>query len=242
MVLFEPFGEEKKCAYRMLVRLARACATKGIATLRVDLSGTGESAESHKDANFANWCADAKAAVQLVLKLEGIDSWWSLGTRFGALLAAETAKELPPSALSLLEPALSGSELLWDLERRQKIKDMMAGKRDNSAPSAAERWQVGETLDFGGFAVNPTLATQLEEADLQANLALIDDQVPLHLVRVSGGKKFPPAWDSLVKRAELAEIIADKPFWGQLEYYESDMVIDAGLALAKRMNMDAEDA
>jgi hypothetical protein len=138
---------------------------------------------------------------------------------------------LPPRAVVLLEPVLNGPEFLRDLERRQKIKDMMSGQRNDSGPDAATRWSAGETVDFGGFPVSAELAQQLADVDLCAQLADLPTTCGLQIVRVSGSKKLPPAWQPLTEAAasrELGEVtvVQDKPFWGQLEYYESDAVID----------------
>jgi len=64
IVLVEPFGEEKKCAYRMLVRLARVLAGHGVATLRFDLPGTGDSPGDHGEMDFVAWVDGVRAAAQ----------------------------------------------------------------------------------------------------------------------------------------------------------------------------------
>ena len=234
LVLAEPFGEEKKCAYRLLVRLARACAAAGWPVLRVDVSGTGESGGLHEEATLEAWREDMGAAVRTVLNLPGVTGWCALGARFGSLLAAESAVEHEANALILLEPLLSGDDFLNDLERRQKIKDMMGGNRD--AESAGECWQRGETADFGGFAVGSAFAEQVRELRLVEALGKLPEDTSLHIRRVSGSTKLPPAWKPLEKAAISSaggsfEIVRDKPFWGQLEYYESDTVIDSVLQI-----------
>lgn len=234
VVLVEPFGEEKKCAYRLLVRLARALAATGIPVLRFDLGGTGDSPGEHGAANFAGWCEDVRSAADFVRGWEGIADWCPIGVRFGALPALQAAVSSPPRALVLIEPVLSGNEWLRDLERRQMIKDMMSGKRDESGLDAAARWAAGETVDFGGFAVSARLAEQLAGVEAPDLLSGLGAGCALQAVRVSGSAKLPPAWHPMVdaagaRRPGEVKVVADKPFWGQLEYYESDMVIEAVL-------------
>jgi exosortase A-associated hydrolase 2 len=234
VVLVEPFGEEKKCAYRSLVRLARALAGAGIPVLRFDLGGTGDSPGEHASADFVGWCADVRAAADVVLGVEGISGWCPIGVRFGALPALQAAVEFSPRAMVLLEPVLGGNECLRDLERRQKIKDMMSGQRDETGTDAATRWQAGETVDFGGFAVSARLAEQLAGVEAGELLAKLDCASALQVIRVSGSAKLPPAWQPLVDAAAgrkpgEVKVVPDKPFWGQLEYYESDAVIEAVL-------------
>lgn len=227
VVLVEPFGEEKKCAYRLLVRLARALAACGIPVLRFDLSGTGDSPGEHAQADYAGWCAEVRAAADFVRQQAGISAWCPIGVRFGALPALQAAADLAPRAMVLLEPVLSGNEFLRDLERRQKIKDMMSGQRDDTGADAASRWQAGETVDFGGVAVSAGLAGQLAEVEAGNLVGDLAPACALQVIRVSGSAKLPPAWQPLVDAAKQTTVVADKPFWGQLEYYESDAVIDA---------------
>lgn len=232
VVLFDPFGEEKKCAYRLLVRLARALAGRGVAVLRVDLSGTGDSPGDHREATLARWYADADAAVRAACAEAGATRWAAVGARFGALHAVHAAAAADAAAVVLVEPVLDGADYLRDLERRQRIKQMMSGAAAEEIPDAREHWGRGELVDFGGLAVSPTLAEELNGAELPALVAALPDTTDVAVLRVSGSRKLPPAWEPLVTRAEAtppggAEVVRDKPFWGQLEYYESDLVIDA---------------
>ncbi len=234
VVVVEPFGEEKKCAYRLLVRLARALAEAGIPLLRFDLGGTGDSPGEHGAADFLGWCADVRAAADYVRGLPGIAGWCPIGARFGALPALQAAVDSASRAVVLIEPVLSGNECLRDLERRQKIKDMMSGQRDETGQDAATRWQAGETVDFGGFAVSARLAEQMAGIELVGLLPRLEVACALQVIRVSGSAKLPPAWKPLTdavagRQPGEVKVVADKPFWGQLEYYESDAVIEAVL-------------
>ena len=235
LLLVEPFGEEKRCAFRMLVRLARQLATRGVAVMRYDASGTGDCAGKHGEAEWRHWQDELAAQIALARELPGKPPLMLAAARAGALLAAEAAARIAAAggalrALILLEPLLSGDELLRDLERRQKIKDMMSGGAKNAA--SAELWSAGQPADFGGFLVGSAMAEQLRAAQLQTSLAATPADCALQLLRVSGAKNFPPAWQGLVaavtaRAGSSAQVIADKPFWGQLDYYESDVVIDA---------------
>lgn len=225
LVLCEPFGEEKRCAFRMFVRLAWQLAELGIATLRFDLSGTGDSGGDHAEATWQQWQDETAAALQAAPALSGARQTAILGARAGALLAAPAAASSSTAAVILLEPILTGDDMVADLERRQKIKELMTG-----AASPGPEPPAGMTAehDFGGFAVSGALLQQARQVDLTASLTTA---APVHVLRVSGAKKFPLSWQPLLDRSRAssgsAAIIADKPFWGQLEYYESPLVNDA---------------
>jgi alpha/beta superfamily hydrolase len=234
VVLYDAFGEEKKSAFRVMVRLARACADRGFTTLRFDLSGTGESAGGHATASWEDWQADALAAAAFARTQAAGAPWVAVGVRLGAFQAVHAASRAGALAVTLVEPVLTGEECLRDLERRQRIKQVVAGAGTDDADSAA-RWARGEAVDFGGFEVSAHLAAALRPESLVTRLGSLRPDCPLQVVRVSGSKALPPAWKPLTERAEAcppgrAEVVRDKPFWGQLEYYESDAVQDAVLA------------
>ncbi|MBR0460247.1 MAG: hypothetical protein IJJ26_13510 [Victivallales bacterium] len=212
-VLCEPFGEEKRCAYRMLVRLARQLCSRGVAVLRFDFSGTGDSSGVHEAASWNDWQEEARAAVAFLKGLAGVSDCTCLGFRAGAILAAGCANLC--TKLVLCEPILTGAELFNDLERRQKIKDMM-GK----APVAEGTLPPG-ARDFGGFVLSERLITEMQTAKLDA--ASIPETCRVLLLHVTGAKTYPRTWEGLVARSD-ARIIADKPFWGQVDYFESDAV------------------
>ena len=223
VVLVEPLAEEKRAAYRMLVRLARALAADGLAAIRLDLSGTGDSSLPHAEATLDTWVADTCAAAEDLLAQTGARRLALVAARAGALVAAKAALRLRPERLVLAEPILSGADVLNDLERRQSIKDMMSGGNAN-APSAEQRWQQGQTVDFGGYEFSATLASQLRAVSLDALLPQLQPHTVTHAIRVSPAKRLPPAWAIF---GDHTAIVTDKPFWGQLDYYESDFVNDA---------------
>ena len=226
-VLFcEPFGEEKRCSYRMMVRLARALAEQECAVLRFDLSGTGDSAGSHAEATWAHWQEEAAAAQSLVGEAgEGAPSC-VCGFRAGALLAANLHGV---TRLVLCEPIWSGEELVADWERRQKIKEAMGqGAPEGTTPEGLR--------DFGGLLVSDALAGQLRQVRI-APESLPDGGRTL-LLRVTGAKSFPPAWQAYCARCD-ARLIADKPFWGQVEYFESTAVLEPVVEFCQHVKVAA---
>ncbi|MBO4345825.1 MAG: alpha/beta hydrolase, partial [Victivallales bacterium] len=160
VVMCEPFADEKRCAFRMIVRLAEKLVSAGIAVMRFDVSGTGDSASSHADAEWDNWCAETVAAVDFIKQHSGAKSCHLMGFRSGALLAAYAAVQTHCENLSLVEPILTGASLLKDLELRQGIQSMMNAKaktNDGTAETVEDNLPEG-FKDFAGFVVNPTLA------------------------------------------------------------------------------------
>ena len=219
VVLCEPFGEEKRCSARMMTRLARRLAVDGHAVLRFDYSGTGDSAGLHSQARWSEWEEETAAAGRFLMSESGCASLCFAGFRAGGLLAAAAAGSVKEAAsLILTEPFFSGADLLQELERREQLKRL---------PSFEG---AGEVTEFGGFSVSSEMCEEMRGRALNETISRLPDVMSLHLLRVSGMKTFPASWKMLVERATQkghAEIIRDKPFWGQVEYFESDSVIDA---------------
>jgi pimeloyl-ACP methyl ester carboxylesterase len=238
VVLFDAFGEEKKCAFRVMVRLARALAARGFTTFHFDHSGSGESAGDQARVAWDDWLAEAEAAAAFLQQQAGTDRWLAVGVRLGAFAALHAAQRARARAVTLVEPILAGEECLRDLERRQRIKQAVVGSAAAEEEGSAQRWARGEAVDLGGFEVGPRLAAGLGQESLSARLAQLQGDCPVQLLRVSGSPSLPPAWKPLAERAQAlapgrAAVVRDKPFWGQLEYYESDLVLNEVVAFAE---------
>ena len=223
VVLCEPFGEEKRCTSRMMTRLARRLSDSGLAVLRFDFSGTGDSGGTHGNALWSDWENEAEAAARFLMSESGCSSIAFAGFRAGALLASHGALNVrETTALVLVEPVLSGEELLQELERRERLKQLPSFETDESG-----------CVEYGGFSVSLKMREELKLRSLHEMLSRLPEEMALHLLSISGMKRFPASWKNLQERAlrhGTAEIIRDKPFWGQVEYFESDIVLDAILA------------
>ncbi len=230
VLLHEAFGEEKKSAFRVMVRLARQLAAQGAAVVRYDPSGTGESSGDAAAATWEDWQAEALGMAQWTRERFGGVPWYAVGVRLGAFAALHAASHAGAAGVVLVEPVLSGEDCLRDLERRQLIKQAVTGADGADAAGSAERWARGDAADFGGIPVGARLAESLRREVLCQRLEGLPAVCPLQAIRVSGGSSFPPAWATLTARAAAtppgrAVVVRDKPFWGQIEYYESDAVL-----------------
>ncbi len=240
LIIAEPFGEEKRCATRMLKRMARILAQHRIAALTCDFSGSGDSTGLSSEVTWQIWQQEFSSAVTFLRHQYPQTPLAFFGARAGALIAASVAAEHPCRAIILAEPILSGADFLQELEKRQRIKGLPLTERGGDQRNAAQIWAAGESAEFAGFVINATFAQQAEPADLLADLQRSPQSCPLLLLKFSGGKRFPSSWEPLCELCahrppSQAQLIADKPFWGQLEYYESDSVINPCLDFLTRL-------
>lgn len=241
VLIAQPFGEEKRCATRMLTRLARTLTQNNIAALKCDFSGSGDSTGEPAAVTWLDWQQELATAAAFLQRKCPQAALAFLGARAGALTAAAVAAESPCRALILAEPVLTGTEFLQELEKRQRIKGLPLTDLPGDQRSAAEIWSDSGNAEFAGFVINATFARQAAQADLLGDLQRSPNNCPLLLLRVSGGKKFPPAWTELCalcarRPHSQALLIPDKPFWGQLEYYESDAVINPCVDFLTRLD------
>lgn len=235
-----PFGEERKCAYRLIVEVSRALAAR-LPVMRFDLSGTGESTGSHADATLTRWLADAAVALgQLRQSAPEARRFWLLGARLGANLALRFAATEPAVAgLLLWEPLLTGEDFLNEMIRRKQIKEMMGGGQASSLADEQQRqWDRGEAVDFDGFPVNAALANELRNLNLVKDLGLVGQRRAL-LAHVTGAKTLSGPWGEIETSFQGAShrfvIVRQKPFWGLLDYQESKELRDETMAFVSPM-------
>ena len=117
VVLCPPMGEEGRAAHRTFRRLAEDLAAQGIAALRFDYEGTGDSAGMQDDPDrVAAWLASVEAARQYLLDL-GVSDVSAVGMRLGGTLAGcQAAASTPFHSLVLWDPCLSGRTFLREGE------------------------------------------------------------------------------------------------------------------------------
>ncbi len=230
-----PFGEERKSTVRLFVRMARALQKRALAAFLFDLSGTGESGGEHRDSTLARWRFEVAAALDRAAAQVG-GEWAVIGARLGANLAVQAGQRA--QRLILIEPLLDGEQFLRELQRKKQIKEMLStGGAQSSEQEMEAAWARGDDVDFDGFAVGAELAAELRSLRLDLDLAVIDTNTPVHICRVGSSTKVSAAWNTVFSavsshRDGTALTVRDKPFWGQLEYYESEVLIDEILRYA----------
>ncbi len=103
VVLFHGFTGDRMESHWMFVKCSRALAAAGIASLRFDFYGSGESDGDFREVTLSGEIADARAAMDFFRGQKGIDPRrvGLLGLSLGGLIAATLAPRLRPRALVL---------------------------------------------------------------------------------------------------------------------------------------------
>jgi pimeloyl-ACP methyl ester carboxylesterase len=112
VVLCNPLGHEAMCAHRTYRHLAERFAASGVAALRFDYHGTGDSSgEPEEPERVAAWIKGINAAVAELRARAGVGRTVLFGVRFGATLASWVAAERGDiDDLVLWAPFSSGRE------------------------------------------------------------------------------------------------------------------------------------
>lgn len=167
-VLFlPPFAEEMNKCRPMMVRTARAMATRGMATYIVDPGGTGDSEGEFAAATADDWVADLADAAGLA-EAEGGPVAAAVGVRFGALLLPALTQQLPAlTRVALWAPQISGEMQLRQFLRLKVAAGLMGGGGRETVAGLRARLDAGETLEVAGYELSPVLARGLAALDLR---------------------------------------------------------------------------
>ncbi len=232
-----PFAEEMNKSRRMLALLGRAAAATGIGVLVVDLAGTGDSWGDFRDARYEIWLDDLRQAARWVQQ-DGGQVAALLGLRFGALLAMELARELPPvERLVLWNPAQSGTEVLTQFLRLRTAAALTGGSgAGESLESLRGRLEAGEALEIAGFELAPQLYAAVRDRQLASLLPTRPPPIDwFHLVR-NPGAAVPEAIEAAAGRLRAAGAVTrtvavqGDAFWSTTEIAVCDALV--GLTVA----------
>jgi dienelactone hydrolase len=166
-VLFcPPFGYDHICAYRSLRAWARELSADGHAALRLDLPGTGDSADGVDDDELLTaWTASLDAGARLLREQPGCRRVVAIGLGLGGLLALRAAADDAPV----------DDFVLWGVPARGRtlVRELRAFARLGRAQAdGAATGGTGLTLapeggvEAGGFLLVPGAVTALEALDL----------------------------------------------------------------------------
>lgn len=234
-VLFlPPFAEEMNKSRRMFTLAAQALARRGIASMIVDLYGTGDSGGEFADARWETWCADVAAACTW-LREHGGERIVLAGLRLGALLALDVAAVLPGvERVVLWQPVLAGDALVTQFLRADVVAQMLAQADARATTDALrKRLQSGEIVEVAGYALAPDLVAAIESLKLES-LAR-DSTPPMDWIEVvsdasrggaPAGLRVRQAWQARGLRV-THRLAAGPPFWSSVEIAVAPELVQA---------------
>ena len=191
VVLCNPLGLDMTRAHRSYRHLAERLASAGIATLRFDWHGTGDSSGDEREPDrVATWIADLHLAIDELRRRSGAGSIALVGLRAGAALAGYVAAERDDiDGVALWMPSLSGAAWVAEMAKLHKLYLRIVPQAGGAEPD-------GEEL-LGSFVSTATIA-DLARVDL---LALVRRPAPRVLVVDDGGLRDPDRLRSHLQEA-----------------------------------------
>lgn len=234
VLYLHPFGEEMHKSRRTAALQARAFAARGYAVLQIDLTGCGDSAGDFGDASWSAWREDARLAhAWLYAKNAQAITLW--GLRTGALLAADLARDLNPSALLLWQPVTDGSLFLNQFLRIKLASEMLSdGQAKSGTKDLLVQLEAGQGVEVGGNMLSPAMARELGAL----KLVTMTPACTVEWIEISGanGEQLSPAaqrvadaWRANGVRVQSQSVIGE-PFWATQEITECLALIEASLA------------
>lgn len=192
ILFFPPFAEELNKSRRMISQQARNFAQAGLATLVVDLYGTGDSEGELQQADWQQWQKNMLQALQWLLK-QGHQKVIFWGLRLGCALAMSLLEEHRKqiSALLLWQPVLNGQVYLNQFLRLKLAAELFGDPNANKITTRDLRLnlQQGEIVEVAGYGLNPSLADSLEQLKPQDLFASVKDTSIFWLEVVAGSEQ-----------------------------------------------------
>ena len=125
VIIAEPFGNERACAYLTLVRWARFLASSGFRVVRFDYRGCGESSGSFSDQTFLGWEEDLEFVVRACLARFFGQPLILFGLRLGAILSSRVFARGLGQTLLMWDRLDSCEIMLREILRRKIASDAM---------------------------------------------------------------------------------------------------------------------
>lgn len=167
-----PFGQEAIRTHRLFRVLADRLGRNGVAVMRFEYFGTGDSAGEDTQANMTRWVSDMELAHQELRQHIGAVPIRWFGPRLGANVALQTLEkgQFAPDSMVLWDPIVDGKQYVQNLilEHEKRLKAVF---RRPDFPW--NDWQAQSCMpdlkEASGFPVSAELIEQLRAINLPAS-------------------------------------------------------------------------
>lgn len=235
VLILPPFAEEMNKTRPMFTRLGNLLAVNGIASVLLDLYGTGDSGGDFSDATWSVWQDDVAQAIKWC-ELKRIPVTNLLAVRLGCSLAVEMAhSERLPSLRStiLWQPLFDGRRALTQFLRLRVAASMLSSKGKETVDSLRRLLRAGKSIEIAGYQISSQLAAELDQIVVPS--ALPDDFGAVTWIELGlySGANLPSLTASIIDKTiengglVKVKIYQNEAFWSSTEITCIDSVIEA---------------
>jgi exosortase A-associated hydrolase 2 len=239
VLIVPPFAEEMNKSRHLFTEIADALIESGVATVVVDLFGTGDSEGEFSDADWTVWKSDLAAAVQWAASRQ-ITITKLLAVRLGCALGCEAARDngWKLDRTIMWQPVVSGTRALDQFLRLRVAATMMQKEGKETIAGLRAKLKSGQSVEVAGYDMSGRLAEQLDRVDLGQTLGANLGAVRWVEVVRSADAPPPAAATASVERARASgasvelHTVLGEPFWSSVEIVRNPtLVADAVNAL-----------
>lgn len=183
VLLVAPLLHEQPRSRRFITEVASAFAAQGVAALRFDFFGSGDSAGAAGEMRLSTLHEDLRLAYDALRAHSGASKVAVLAWRAGALVAWEWLRHGgTASELLMWEPIRGGSDWLDDLQRADAVERCSPDRYTSLCPTVADA-SDGQLM---GYAVAPALRQAMAGLSMTATPP---PAVPLWLIERAGSQE-----------------------------------------------------
>jgi alpha-beta hydrolase superfamily lysophospholipase len=227
VLMCPPLGQELIRTHRLYRQLAQALAAQGIAVLRFDYHGTGDSAGDSAEVDWQRCIGDAVTAAGELRSRAGVDRIVAFGARLGGSVALGAADRARFAEVIAWDPVIDGDDYVSALDTMQAAlrEDADRFNQPRTHADVAEQWL--------GFDIGDSLRKQI------AGLKVTPANVPT-LVLDSMPAGAAPRWEPLLSTRGRVAAIAPPTPWNDLRRLEAAILSHPLIqAVTGRMAEDA---
>jgi pimeloyl-ACP methyl ester carboxylesterase len=199
VLLCPPLGQDQIRCHRLYRQLAQALAAEGIAVLRFDYYGTGDSAGDSVDMDWQRCLSDIAAAADELRARSGVDRVFAFGARLGGSMALAAAAQARLAGIVAWDPVLDGRAYVEQLDDMQSAL-CLDGQRfmvPRQAADGADQWL--------GFAVSDRFRQQVVHMHVE------HPDVPTFLIE-SLPDDAPRSWGGMLVNAATIRLEPPTPW------------------------------
>ena len=208
VLMCPPLGQDLIRCHRVYRQLAQALMAQGLAVLRFDYHGTGDSAGDSVHVDWDRCVADTVIAADELRRRAGVERVVAFGARLGGSIALCAASRARFAEVIAWDPVLDGDAYVAALDAMQAAlrEDADRFTRPRSHADVAEQW-LG--FDVGAALRDQLSALRVTPADVPT---MVLDSLPVSA---------EPRWEALVSsRGRVAALSPPTP-WDDLRRLET---------------------